>query len=318
NHAANIASLQWFFLEAYPRGLIDPDLTIIVAGAIDEAFVGANLPNVFFCGRLPELGLLYKAADVLLLPVTVGTGLPIKTLDALTAGVPFVATSQAMQTIPGLVDLAGAHDDGAAFAARARTLAFDEKERAAFAGRIEDYRAGHANLGEYERCWDEVLKAMKVPAVGALPPPAGLGLMRHLDRPAGRANQQCYFWSGHGLEETVGAVPEDDGLVLEAPYVRLGLSCTPAAAGRDGAPEHLELTAQLTARERTRAVIALQGKVRGGGFVIEAGRPVRIALDAALSSRGRNHRLSLEIRLESSADGAPGLVYVQQLTAAWL
>ncbi|MEP6966790.1 MAG: glycosyltransferase [Pseudomonadota bacterium] len=318
NHAANIASLQWFFLNAYPQGLIDPDLTIIVAGAIDEAFMDANLPNVFFCGRLSELDLLYRAADVLLLPVTVGTGLPIKTLDALTAGVPFVATSKAMETIPGLVELAGAHDDGAAFAARVLTLAFDEKERAAFASKIEDYRGRQANLSEYEGRWDEVLKLMKVPAIGGPRAPLGRGLMRHLDRPAGRLNQRCYFWAGHGLEETVGAEPEDDGLVLDAPYVRLGLSCTPAAAVANGSTEHLELTARLTAHERTRAVIALQGKVRGGGFVLEAGRPVQIALDAALPSCGRTHRLSLEIRLESPTDEAPSPVHLQQLTAAWL
>ena len=317
NHAANIESLQWFLLNAYPEGLVDPNLVIIVVGAIDEAFVDADLPNVFFCGRLSELDLLYKAADVLLLPVTAGTGLPIKTLDALTAGVPFVATSKAMEAIPGLVELAGAYDDGRAFASRVRTLAFDEDARAAFAGKIEDYRARHANQGQYEDSWDDVLKAMKVPVIGGIQSPVGGGLMRYVERPAGRLNQRYYFWNGHGLEETIGAVQEGDGLMLSAAYVRLGLSCAPTFPAASVSPERLEVTARLEAIDRTRAFVALQGRPRGS-FVLEAGRPMHIALDATLPSRGRSHRLSLEIRLESPTGETLGAVQLQQLTAAWL
>jgi glycosyltransferase involved in cell wall biosynthesis len=317
NHAANIESLQWFFLNVYPHGLVDTDLSILVAGAIDEAFIDTNLPNVVFCGRLSELDLLYQAADVLLLPVTAGTGLPIKTLDALTAGVPFVATSKAMETIPGLVELAGAYDDGPAFAARVRTLAFDDKPRAAFAKKIEDYRAGQANQGEYEHDWDEVLKAMKSPIVKSLQGPVGCGLMRYVDRPAGRLDQRYYFWSGHGLEEMIGALQEEDGLMLSAPYVRLGLSCTPTFPAANALQERLEVTARLTASEKTRALIALQGTVRGA-LVLEAGRPMHIALEASLHSDGRPHRLSLEIRLETPTGEAPGPVHLQQLTATCL
>lgn len=315
-HAANIESLRWFFVNVYPEGLVDPDLSIIVAGAIDEAFMDAKLPNVAFCGRLSELDLLYKAADVLLLPVTAGTGLPIKTLDALTASVPFVATSRAMESIPGLAELAGACDDGPAFAARVRTLAFDDKSRAAFAEKIADYRGRHANQGEYELCWDKVLEEIKAPVIKSVQNPVGSGHMPYVDRPAGRVNQRYYFWSGHGLEEVIGALQEDDGLVLGAPYVRLGLSCTPRFPVANVLQERLEVTARLTASEKTRALIAFQGTLRGA-LTLEAGRSMHIALDALLHSAGRPHRLTLEIRLESPAGEAPGPVVMQQLTAAW-
>lgn len=317
NHAANITSLQWFFLNAYPEGLIDPDLVIIVAGAIDEAFVGAQLPNVIFCGRLSELDLLYKAADVLLLAVTAGTGLPIKTLDALTAGVPFVATSKAMEAIPGLTELAGAHDDGRAFAAQARRLAFDDAARARFTRKLDDYRVGNASQGAYEQSWDEALTAMKVPLLEGPRSPDSQGFTRYVDRPAGRLNQRYYFWSGHGLEEMIGAQQEGDGLMLEAPYVRVGLSCTPTFAAGADSRQRLELTARMTATEKTRALIALQGTVRGS-IVLEAGRPMRIALDAPRPSRGRPDRLSLEIRLETPGGETPGPVHLQELSATSL
>ncbi|HSZ73508.1 MAG TPA: glycosyltransferase [Rhizomicrobium sp.] len=314
NHAANITSLQWFFLNAYPHGLVDPDLTILVAGAIHEAFANAHLPNVYFCGRMDGLELLYKTADVLLLPVTAGTGLPIKTLDALTARVPFVATSNAMEAIPGLTDLVGAHNDGKAFAARLRELAFDDGARNAFMERISDYCAQHANQGQYNVVWDGVLKTMNVEGVGGPIAPAPRRLVHEVDWPAGRLNQRYYFWEGHGLEELVGGGREmDGGLMLNAPYARLGLSCTPAFPLQAGG--RLEVTARLSAREATRVLVAFQGKV-GGNFALQAERPVYIALGAEQPPSGRPQRLSLEFRLESEGWVETSPVQIQQLSIA--
>jgi hypothetical protein len=312
NHAANIASLQWFFLNVYPNGLVDPDLTILVAGAINEGFAGARLPNVHFCGRMDSLDLLYRTADVLLLPVTAGTGLPIKTLDALTACVPFVATSNAMEAIPGLTELAGAHDDGKGFAAQVRRLAFDDQARTAFTGKIADYRAQHANQGRYNGIWDGVLKAMDIEAAKGPVPPDARRLAHEIDWPAGRMNQRYYFWEGHGLEEVIGGQRDmDGGLTLAAPYARIGLSCTPTFPA--AAQERLEVTARLSARETTQVLIALQGTIRGG-FTLQPDRPMHIALGATLPSRGRPHLLSLEFRLESGSQGAA--LQMQQLSVA--
>jgi glycosyltransferase involved in cell wall biosynthesis len=317
NHAANVESLRWFLLGAYPQGLIDADLVIMIAGGIAEAFASANLPNVHFCGRVSDLASLYAAADVLLLPVTAGTGLPIKTLDALTARVPFVGTSKAVDAIPGLKDLVGAYDDGREFAERVRAIAFDDAAGTAFVGKINSYCAANANQSCYQDAWDGVLTTMNVKTAPSLHAPAARALDRRVAQPAGRLDQRYYFWEGHGLEELIGAHSGAEGIELTAAYARIGLAWLSPLSLDSVPPKHVELTGQIAAALSTQVLVTVQGTFRFK-LTLRPGMTEHFAFRAPLASPQRTSRLSLEFRLEFDSAVEPQVVTVQRLSVAYM
>jgi glycosyltransferase involved in cell wall biosynthesis len=88
----NIRGLEWFLQSAFPeiRARI-PGCELAIAGAASE---GRAWPNaVLALGRIESLTPVYAAAAVVINPVTFGTGLPVKTIEALSYGKPLVATA---------------------------------------------------------------------------------------------------------------------------------------------------------------------------------------------------------------------------------
>jgi polysaccharide biosynthesis protein PslH len=88
----NIRGLEWFLQSAFPeiRARI-PGCELAIAGAASE---GRAWPNaVLALGRIESLTSVYAAAAVVINPVTFGTGLPVKTIEALSYGKPLVATA---------------------------------------------------------------------------------------------------------------------------------------------------------------------------------------------------------------------------------
>ncbi|AKG23525.1 glycosyltransferase [Calothrix sp. 336/3] len=95
---ANHLGLEWFFQSVYP--LIPEHFTIHVAGK------GANwlinkYPNVNYHGFVENSQLFMLQAKVIAIPSVSGTGIQIKTLDAIATAKPIVATSLALR---GIVD----------------------------------------------------------------------------------------------------------------------------------------------------------------------------------------------------------------------
>ena len=104
SHAPNLAAMKWFFAEVWPR-IADRQYTLRVVGAV-EMFVRESLPQVYeqfrscFTGQVEDLAPYYRAARCVIAPMVSGSGISIKTIEALALGKPFVGTSKAYRGIP--------------------------------------------------------------------------------------------------------------------------------------------------------------------------------------------------------------------------
>lgn len=99
NNTGNVDSLIWFLRDVAPRA---PGVRVKIAGNVD-AGVRARAPELhasyrdWFLGRVEDPGAIYAAARLVLLPTSAGTGLSIKTVEALSSGLPIIATPQALR-----------------------------------------------------------------------------------------------------------------------------------------------------------------------------------------------------------------------------
>jgi len=158
NNTANVESVIWFLREVAPRA---PGVRVTIAGNVD-AGVRAQAPDQYaayrdwFLGRVDDPGAVYASARVALLPTVSGTGLSIKTVEAMSSGAPLIATPQALRgmdaaalTLSG-VTLAETEEDFArALVAAAQAAAPDESARRASATRA--YYDASFSLAAYER-----------------------------------------------------------------------------------------------------------------------------------------------------------------------
>jgi polysaccharide biosynthesis protein PslH len=78
----NVASLQWFVAEVLPQiRARQPAAELAVAGTVCGRLPGA--PGVRFLGTMEDLAPAYASAEVVVNPIQFGTGLKVKTLEAL-------------------------------------------------------------------------------------------------------------------------------------------------------------------------------------------------------------------------------------------
>jgi succinoglycan biosynthesis protein ExoO len=105
-----------------------------VAGSVNRAFEGVDAPSVRFLGLVPELTLLYRDAAVVISPLTFGSGLKIKLVEALAAGKAIVATPTTLQGVTEFcAEAVVCTEDPAAFAAAVADLASSREAREALA-----------------------------------------------------------------------------------------------------------------------------------------------------------------------------------------
>lgn len=83
----NVAGAEAFLAEVWPeiRRAV-PDARFVVCGKVCEAFAGRDLPGVHLAGVVPSLDVYYQQAAVVVNLVPYGTGLKIKTVEALAHG----------------------------------------------------------------------------------------------------------------------------------------------------------------------------------------------------------------------------------------
>jgi polysaccharide biosynthesis protein PslH len=88
----NVRGLEWFLQSAFPEIQARvPDCELAIAG---PASVGRAWPDsVVALGQMKSLVSAYASAAVVINPITFGTGLPVKTIEALSHGKPLVATA---------------------------------------------------------------------------------------------------------------------------------------------------------------------------------------------------------------------------------
>jgi glycosyltransferase involved in cell wall biosynthesis len=116
NNPANRAGLAWLLHEVWPRVRGRwPEAELRVAGEVSR-WIGLPGPGVSGLGALPDLQPEYARARVVVNPVAVGTGLKIKTVEALGLGKAVVATSNALEGLPPGEDAWRCADQPAEFA----------------------------------------------------------------------------------------------------------------------------------------------------------------------------------------------------------
>lgn len=131
NTAPNVVGLQWLFDEVWPMIAAGrPHARLDVAGTVARAFPAGGPEGVRFLGPVDDLDALYAQAGVVLSPLTFGSGLKIKLIEAMAKGKAIVATTVTMQGVEA--DCEGAvavTDDPAAFAGHVLRLQADAEGR---------------------------------------------------------------------------------------------------------------------------------------------------------------------------------------------
>lgn len=123
----NDRGLRWFESEVVPR--LPDGMTVEIAGRGAEWLRG-RYPNVTVRGRVPDAQGFLAHARVVAIPAISGSGVQVKTLDAIASGLPVVATPLAMRGIAEPPESVSVADSGAAFARELVALAKDAHERA--------------------------------------------------------------------------------------------------------------------------------------------------------------------------------------------
>lgn len=121
----NAEGLRWLCDHVVPRL---GGRTVHIGGAGAEW--AAAVPGVTYHGRVPDAGAFLAAARVVAVPARAGSGVQVKTLDALGAGAWLVATPLALRGIDAGPDVARVADEPGSFAAAVEDLLGDERTAA--------------------------------------------------------------------------------------------------------------------------------------------------------------------------------------------
>ena len=106
-----------------------PDAQLLVAGRGTGGLTSAPPPGARILGEVPSAQAFLEQLGVLVFPLTAGSGVKVKVLEALATGVPVVTTAAGAEGVDGGDGIVVAEEDDALAAATARLLA-DEEERA--------------------------------------------------------------------------------------------------------------------------------------------------------------------------------------------
>lgn len=108
----NVDAIGWFIKQILPRLISDlPGLRLVLVGKICDHI--PDTPHCIKYGRVEDLTVVYEEADVVLNPVRFGTGLKIKSIEALGYAKPLVTTpvgAEGMESGAGAAFLL-AHDE---------------------------------------------------------------------------------------------------------------------------------------------------------------------------------------------------------------
>ncbi len=99
NNRANENSLYWFLHRAWPQ-IRRADVMLDVVGSIRTVFADQQFEAVTIHGLVESVDEYYERADVVVLPVTIGGGIAIKTLEAILMEKPVCPTVHALRGLP--------------------------------------------------------------------------------------------------------------------------------------------------------------------------------------------------------------------------
>lgn len=135
NTAPNVVGLEWFFRDVWPLVMARcPSARLDIAGTVNAGFAGSAPHGVTFHGLVDDLASFYADAAASISPLTFGSGLKVKLVEALANGKAVVATGVTLQGVEAECDGAVIRADSAAqFAEAIVTLIDDEQRRMALA-----------------------------------------------------------------------------------------------------------------------------------------------------------------------------------------
>lgn len=135
----NLDAIEWFLAKVWDESLAR-DFELRIHGAIC-ASVRTRAPGVVVAGEVADPAEVYRNADVVINPARFGTGLKIKTVEALAHGVPVLTTSVGAEGIdPGPEPVLRVADDAAGLRRELQRLK-DPSLRAALARAGREYVA---------------------------------------------------------------------------------------------------------------------------------------------------------------------------------
>ena len=131
-HPPNEDAAIWFVHEILPRiraGALGAHVSIIGSNPTPRVWaLAADGIAVFANVSAAELTAAYGLARVAVMPLRCGSGVKLKVVEALCAGVPMVTTPVGAQGLPGLSKVAAVVDDAASFAAAVVLMLHDDVE----------------------------------------------------------------------------------------------------------------------------------------------------------------------------------------------
>ena len=164
NTAPNSVGLAWFLEQVWPlvRSRCQ-DCELDVAGTVGRAFDSAQHDGVHFHGIVADLEPLYRDAAIVISPLTFGSGLKIKLVEAMAQGKCVVATSVTLQGVEDFCDGAVIREDGLQATAEAiLALHADETSRLSFSKAALDCASAnfsaagvHSHLRHWALCVDK-------------------------------------------------------------------------------------------------------------------------------------------------------------------
>jgi glycosyltransferase involved in cell wall biosynthesis len=97
----NVTGLEWFLKKVWPN-LADQKVELRIFGSICNAIKILKGDNVVLKGYVADLDAAYKSIDIFINPVAYGSGVKIKTLEALSYGLPCVVSPEGARGLLGL------------------------------------------------------------------------------------------------------------------------------------------------------------------------------------------------------------------------
>jgi GT2 family glycosyltransferase/glycosyltransferase involved in cell wall biosynthesis len=124
----NVDALRFFVEDVLPSVIrCVPDVRLVVTGgAPPPEVVALESPHVTVVGHVPSVATAFARARVAVVPTRVGSGVKMKTVEALQHGVPVVATTVGAEGVDyGDAECVAVHDDPEPFAAAVAALLTD-------------------------------------------------------------------------------------------------------------------------------------------------------------------------------------------------
>ena len=160
--APNSVGLQWFCEEVWPSvRAARPNARLDVIGTVGRKFDTKSIPGVNFLGLVDDLTEHYRRAGILISPLTFGSGLKIKLVEALGQGKAIVATPVTLQGVEEICsDAVICEEEPVAIASAIIELAGNAQSRQALAERALDCAKAHFSAASVHAEFKQHLKTL--------------------------------------------------------------------------------------------------------------------------------------------------------------